>query len=116
MEQGREVFAIPGSIHNALSKGAHALLKQGATLVESAADIVDQLGGILAYFEPEQMDAVASESKHAALLGAMGFDPVDIDTLVTRTGFSIAEINRELVTLELEGFIAKNNGFYDRLK
>jgi DNA processing protein len=116
MEQGREVFAIPGSIHNVLSKGAHALLKQGASLVESAADIVDQLGGILSYLEPEKTDLKVPESTHSKLLEAMGFDPVDMDTLVRRTGFTVAELSRDLVELELEGVIVNNNGFYDRLK
>ena len=123
MEQGREVFAIPGSIHNALSKGSHALLKQGASLVESAGDIVEQLGGMLAYVEsglgvetknihdPQQIEGGNQE-----LLNAMGFDPVDIDTLAARTSLPIADINRQLIELELAGMIAHQNALYNRLK
>lgn len=125
MEQNREVFAIPGSIHNAMSKGTHALLKQGATLVESGHDIVEQLGGILAYVEAETVESSVSQvidkrtnqpSGQQELLQAMGFDPVDIDTLVSRTGLAIAQINRQLMELELEGIISNQNGLYNRLK
>ncbi len=116
MAQGREVFAVPGSIHNALSKGAHLLLKQGATLVESAQDIVDQLGGMLAYIEEQSgcSGAVVKE-ENGLLLDAMGFDPVDIDTLVERTELSISSLNRQLMSLELEGLVASSNGRYHRL-
>ena len=111
MEQGREVFAVPGSIHNVLSKGSHALLKQGATLVESGKDIV------LAYVESESggLDAVW-EKQYPELLSAMGYDPIDIDTLVVRTCLPVAELNRQLVQLELEAVIASRNGLYHRLK
>lgn len=117
MEQGREVFAVPGSIHNALSKGTHALLKQGATLVESGKDIVEQLGGMLGYMEsePESPDNVLCKQQKE-LLNAMGFDPVDMDTLVRRTGLPVSELSRELVQLELEAVIASGNGVYNRLK
>ena len=125
MEQSREVFAIPGSIHNAMSKGTHALLKQGATLVESGRDIVEQLGGMLAYVESETLESLvpqAIEKKTNQPLGqqelmqAMGFDPVNIDTLVSRTGLPIAQINHQLMELELDGVIANQNGLYARLK
>ena len=117
MEQGREVFAVPGSIHNVLSKGSHALLKQGATLVESGKDIVAQLGGMLAYAGSEcgGLDAVW-EKQYPELLNAMGYDPIDIDTLVFRTGLTVAALNRQLVQLELEAVIASRNGLYHRLK
>ena len=137
MEQGREVFAIPGSIHNVLSKGAHSLIKQGATLVESAADIVEQLGGLLGHMElgcsakgHTALEQIASESlpppsvskpsgrsdksEHQILLNAIGFDPVDMDTLVERTGWTVIELNHQLMKLELEGIITNQNGMYDR--
>jgi len=114
MEQGREVFAVPGSIHNVLSKGGHSLLKQGATLVESAQDIVEQLGGMLAYVEMESSHQGAISDKNGLLLNAMGFDPVDIDTLVERTGLPIAALNRQLMLLELEGEIESSGGRYQR--
>lgn len=124
MEQGREVFAVPGSIHNVLSKGAHSLLKQGATLVESAADIVEQLGGMLGHLASERLSSPSvlplsgnsDKSENQALLSAIGFDPVDMDTLVERTGLSVVELNRQLMKLQLEGTIMSRNGLYDRLK
>jgi DNA processing protein len=117
LEQGREVFAVPGSIHNALSKGSHALLKQGATLVESGKDIVEQLGGMLSYVESESSNPdPILEKQYTELLRAMGYDPIDIDTLVHRTGLSVAELNRQLVQLEMEVVIANSNGLYHRLK
>lgn len=125
MEQGREVFAMPGSIHNILSKGTHALLKQGATLVESASDIVAELGGMLGYMDAELIqheqskpsDSVnGSNAGLAATLEAIGFDPVDIDTLIERTGLAITELSQQLIQLELDGFITGKNGWYDRIK
>jgi DNA processing protein len=117
MEQGREVFAVPGSIHNALSKGTHTLIKQGATLVESGKDIVEQLGGMLGYVESELETSDNTLGKQQKeLLNAMGFDPVDMDTLVHRTGLPVAELSRQLVQLELEAVIASGNGLYNRLK
>jgi len=118
LEQGREVFAVPGSIHNALSKGTHALIKQGATLVESGKDIVEQLGGMLAYVELEKSECSDSAlgKQQKELLNAMGFDPVDMDTLVHRTGLPVVELSRQLVQLELEAVITSGNGLYNRLK
>ncbi len=107
-EQGREVFAIPGSIHNAASKGCHQLLRQGATLVETAADIVEQLGGMLAYLD--QCCGIAAADEESELLQAIGFDPVDVDSLVDRVGKDIAALNQELVELELAGKIEMRAG------
>lgn len=115
MEQGREVFAVPGSIHNVLSKGSHHLLKQGATLVESAQDIVEQLGGLLAYTEMESSSNKIGSDENGSLLAALGFDPVDIDTLVERTRLPVATLNHQLILLELEGAIESSNGRYHRL-
>lgn len=117
LEQGREVFAIPGSIHSAFSKGPHQLLKQGATLVESAADVVEQLGGLLAYITPdiETDRQPLSEMRHL-LLEAMGFDPVDMDVLVQRTAMPVNALTQELLLLELEGTIAAGQGTYQRLR
>ena len=93
--------------------------------MESGHDIVEQLGGILAYVEAETLESSVSQvidkrtnepSGQQELLQAMGFDPVDIDTLVSRTGLAIAQINRQLMELELEGIISNQNGLYNRLK
>jgi len=127
MEQNREVFAIPGSIHNTLSKGAHSLLKQGAILVESAADIVEQLKGMLGHvalealpspvsYSPTNMPTKTDKHENELLLNAIGFDPVDMDTLVERTGLSVVELNRQLMELQLDGVISNQNGLYDRLE
>ncbi len=118
MEQGREVFAIPGSIHNVASKGCHQLLKQGATLVESASDIVEQLGGILSYLnqqsEPEE-SADTTEIDNP-LLQIIGFDPVAVDTLVARSGLDVAGLNEQLLMLELAGRIELQAGKVTRIR
>ncbi|BBI98315.1 DNA processing protein DprA [Ferrigenium kumadai] len=111
-EQGRDVFAIPGSIHAPQSKGCHALIKQGAKLVEAAQDILEELGG--------QIVASAQEAKplgeNSGLLDHLGFDPVDIDTLVARCGLTMAELSAMLLTLELEGRISVlPGGQYQRI-
>ena len=111
-EQGREVFAIPGSIHSPLSKGAHALIKQGAKLVESAQEVLEELHGVVP--APERATAVP-EAGHD-LLQYMGFDPCDIDTLVQRSGLTVQIVSTMLLRLELEGRIGNlPGGLYQRL-
>ena len=102
-EQGREVFAIPGSIHSPLSKGCHALIKQGAKLVESAQDVLEELGQTLPQsgVKPEHEESAAEHP----LLIHIGFDPVDTDTLQQRCGLTAADINMALTDLELTGQI-----------
>ena len=112
LEQGRDVFAIPGSIHAPQSKGCHALLKQGAKLVETAQDILEELGGLLV--SPAQ--AANSEGPDSVLLEHLGFDPVDVDTLSVRCGLTIAELSAMLLTLELNGRICVlPGGLYQRI-
>ena len=112
LEQGREVFAIPGSIHAPQSKGCHALLKQGAKLVETAQDILEELGGQLVV----TAQPASSGGSAPALLDRLGYDPVDVDTLCERSGLTIAELSAMLLTLELEGRIsALPGGLYQRI-
>jgi DNA processing protein len=106
-EQGREVFAIPGSIHSPLSKGCHQLIRQGAKLVESAQDILEELGpSIVAPSLPiAKIYQPAPHGDDNVLLTMMGFDPVDVNTLSIRSGRDAATLSAQLLTLELEGAI-----------
>ena len=128
LEQNREVFAIPGSIHNPQSRGCHQIIKQGAHLVERAEDIIHELQGALAGLAvlPEQSMPVApsplppTEEKNLLadelkLLSVLGFEPVNMDSLAIDGLFSTAELSRLLVSLELKGLIENNSGFYQRL-
>jgi DNA processing protein len=111
LEQGREVFAIPGSIHSPQSKGCHTLIKQGAKLVESAQDILEELGGNLAGAKA----APPAESEHE-LFVHLSVDPVDLDTLSQRSGLTIAALSAILLQLELDGRITVlPGGLYQRI-
>ncbi len=107
IEQGREVFAIPGSIHSPLARGCHQLIRQGAKLVESAQDILEELTPFLG--QRPVAAAVAGETVALPdahpLLAAMGYDPVDADTLATRSGLDLAALSTHLLDLELEGLV-----------
>lgn len=107
-EAGRDVFAIPGSIHSPQARGCHALIKQGAKLVESAADIFDDLRPASA--APRAVQADNAPHADAPLLDALGFDPVTLDALVARTGWGAAELTARLFTLELDGLVARLAG------
>lgn len=107
LEQGREVFAIPGSIHSPLSKGCHLLIKQGAKLVESASDILEEFGHS---FQPActispGVDLHADSSSPHPLLDIMGFEPIGIELLAAQAQMDIAAVNAQLLTLELAGEI-----------
>jgi DNA processing protein len=107
VEMGREVFAIPGSIHSPLSRGPHSLVKQGAKLVESGADILAELRpdpGRLAKYSPSSTCAQAPSSP---TWDAIGYDPVTEEQLQRRTGLAPAQLQVELFTLELEGHIER---------
>jgi len=108
VEAGREVFAIPGSIHSPQSRGCHALIRQGAKLVDRAEDILEELRVPWAA-APAAPDA-AAPSKADPILEALGFDPVTLDALVARTGWPAADLNVRLLELELEGRVARLPG------
>jgi len=104
-EQGREVFAIPGSIHSPFSKGCHKLIRDGAKLVETAQDVLDELR-IPGLRPAPGNPADAGPSAHHAIVAALGSDPCDIDTLVARTRKSPESLAAALVELELDGQVA----------
>lgn len=103
-EMGREVFAIPGSIHSPQSRGCHALIRQGAKLVESAADVLEELH-LPAAAAPEPRP-----SRPEPLLEAIGYDPVTLDELAARTGIAPAELSARLLEFELAGDVARLPG------
>ena len=122
LDQSREVFAIPGSIHNPLARGCHQLIRQGAKLVETAHDILEELAPLAQASLELEEEASETEStpptsdeSHALILKAMGHDPVSIDSLIERTGMSSNNISSILLILELEGRIsAQSGGHYIR--
>jgi len=108
-EQGREVFAIPGSIHSPFSKGCHKLIREGAKLVETAQDVLEELPQ-LGRRASATVRAPDSAGEPDALLEALGFDPVSLDALVARTGLAAAPLQARLLELELEGHVARLPG------
>ena len=111
LEQGRDVFAIPGSIHSTQSKGCHALIKQGAKLVESAQDILEELQfatSTPAVSTRTEEDKVSPAL--AALLQALGFDPIGLDGLQARSGLPTPQLQAQLMELELGGLVARLPG------
>ncbi len=121
LEQNREVFAIPGSSHSPQSKGCHLLIKQGAHLVETADEVIAELGGALGRFDEAIVKQQTKNPKvgldkiQTELLEILSFDPVPLDTLVEVSKWPIGKLAPVLVSLELSGCIAKDNGFYQRL-
>lgn len=114
LEQGRDVYAIPGSIHAPQAKGCHELIKQGAQLVESAADILGPWGT-----GPAPAPAAAPparDTQQALLLAALGHDPIGLDALQARSGWPVPDLQAALLTLELDGMVQRlPGGLYARL-
>lgn len=123
-EQGREVFAIPGSIHNPLARGCHRMIREGAKLVETAADIQEELAPVarelgraidrrLAPAEPSagagETDADLDEEERM-VLEALGYDPTPVDKVVERTGLTPESVSSMLLTMELRGLVAASGG------
>ncbi len=112
-EQGKDVFAIPGSIHAPQARGCHALIKQGAKLVESAQDVLEELpvfASISVANKPESTLATGQNDAENALLAALGHDPASLDALQARTGLPPANLQAQLLALELEGRVARLPG------
>jgi DNA processing protein len=123
LQQGREVFAIPGSIHNPLSRGCHSLIRQGAKLVETAQDIIEELLPLVnvsasshtsAKFNPTQTDTCVDPA-YQHLLDSMEYEPASIDELIQRNQLNAAEIASMLLILELQGQVVSQNGQYSRI-
>ncbi len=129
-EQGKEVFAIPGSIHAPQSRGCHALIKQGAKLVETAQDVLDELRPLLTppalpnskllSFEAIQNktsdEQAGDKDAPDSLVKSLGYDPVSLDALVARTGWDTASLQVRLMELELDGQVARlPGGLYQRV-
>ena len=128
LEQGRDVMALPGSIHSAQSKGCHALIKQGAKLVESAQDILEELQLPAAQMpqalsldaEEDQMNRASSlpsgDDAERALLRLLGHDPVGLDALQARCGWPTAQLQAQLLELELMGQVGRlPGGLFQRI-
>jgi DNA processing protein len=122
---GRDVFAVPGSIHSPLSRGCHELIKGGAKLTETADDILRELN-FSAFFAndlaqaadvPQRLRRTSGLDKdHKILLDALGYDPVDLDKLIVRTGFKPEAVSSMMLILELEGHVqAAPGGRYSRV-
>jgi len=116
-EQGREVFALPGSIHNPLARGCHALLRDGAKLVESADDIMAELAPLVTHILQTSVESMHKQAargnddaEYVKLRKSMGHDPIGIDELVSRSGLTIDEVSSMLLILELDGKIEKLSG------
>ncbi|MBV4396282.1 DNA-processing protein DprA [Advenella alkanexedens] len=137
-EMGREVFAIPGSIHSPLSRGCHALIRQGAKLVETAMDIQEELAGIPANkltadtgiervvgkgrgkgtgTITDQTDGFVPDPEQCRLLERMGFEPLSLDELVSDLRIGVSEVSSQLLALELAAYIVRlNDGRYQRVR
>lgn len=128
-EAGREVFALPGSIHNPLAKGCHRLIRNGAGLVETAQEIIEALAsqaaqlahalrGRLDAETPEALvaqaapDAPEEDADYRRLRAALGYDPVAIDVLAQRTGLTVDTLSSMLILMELDGRVAAAHGRY----
>ena len=123
-EQGKDVFAIPGSIHSPQARGCHALIRQGAQLVESVSDILEELK--IGHRSSTAIESIAADAcqqrleanfpTEKSLLGALGFDPVGLDALQARCGLPTADLQAQLMSLELDGMIKRlPGGLFQRL-
>ena len=116
-EQGREVFAIPGSIHNALSRGCHKLIRQGAKLVETAEDIVAELAPMTSHLLQSSLESTTKptspehdDGDYKHLRKFIGHDPVSVDELAENSGLTIDQVSSMLLILELEGEVESLSG------
>ncbi len=118
LELGREVFAVPGSVMNPQARGCHALLRQGAHLLEDARDLWTELPGLVPdHLAGGVVTAPALPAPAQRLLRSIGFEPCSVDDLVRRTALTVQELSSMLLTLELAGLVrAHAAGTYVRLR
>ena len=116
-EQGREVFALPGSIHNPLARGCHQLLRDGAKLVESVDDIMTELAPLAGHLKlittestQKEVGTATEDQEYVKLRKNLGHDPIGFDELVARSGLTIDQVSSMLLILELDGKIEKLSG------
>ena len=114
-EQGREVFAVPGSIHNPQTRGCHQLIRDGAVITESPGDIAVELSGLIDLNPGQQQNrqrdtSLTLDKAHQKLLSAIGYDPVNCDILVQRSGLTIDKLSSMLLLLEINDFIQSAPG------
>ncbi len=118
MEQNREVFAIPGSIHHPLARGCHHLIRQGAKLVESVTDIIEELGSLAAFLQAQAEPRASRPEDLApgqlALLNQVDFSVTAFDSLLLRSGLTAKEVSSMLLLLELKGYVQAVQGGYMR--
>ncbi len=120
-EAGREVFAIPGSIHSPQARGCHVLLRQGAKLVETAQDLIDEMSGAmaaprLAAAPPGPVDGLEAAPEDDSVLRALGHDPATLDALMARCGWPAPQLNARLLELELTGQVVRlPGGLFQRI-
>ena len=120
-EQGRDVFAIPGSIHNPMSRGCHKLIRDGAKLVENVEDILSEFAPFLVDYFSQQVNDFTAESASSLskelslLLKNIGYDPISTEELIVRCGLTAEQISSMLIQLELNSLIASSAGRYYRL-
>lgn len=122
MEQGREVFAVPGSIYNPLAKGCHHLIKQGAKLVETIVDVVEELNINITMINRQGVDTEPGSGNPAGfdvdqqrLLEHISFDPVTVDKLIELSGLTADAVSSMLLVLEVQGIVSSSGGFYTRI-
>lgn len=125
-DAGREVLALPGSIHNPMARGCHRLIRDGAQLVETPAEVLEVLiracpslsetlhARLDAPIHPVQAEGPEPPADHQILWSALGHDPIPMDGLVARTGLTVAELSPMLLALELQGRLAVEHGRYTR--
>jgi len=116
-DQGREIFALPGSIHNPLARGCHELIRQGAKLVETADDIVAELAPLASHLLQNALESTTndppadtSDEEYLQLRKFLGHDPISIDALAENSGLTIDQVSSMLLILELEGEIESLSG------